>query len=228
MSGFNTNTFRYFDSANENMRDPKWFTQNRELYEKNVKEPMNFLLNIISLELEDSLNGIDINKRMVTRPLRPKNKQLENGINKDFSYFTISEKRTSLFEWNPGIHFQIGHKADDNLIGVGLYMVSSRQMKLMRDAFFYGYENINKIIENKKFKSAWGEMAGEEYKRFPKDFDPDHPSAKFINKKQFYFSKNFKRTEIKSKDFAQKLVKDLKLAMPYFQWVRETVGVYQK
>lgn len=228
MSGFNTKTFQYFDAANANMSDPNWFKLNNSLYEKNVKEPMNFLLNIINIELEDHLHGIDIHKRMVTRPLRPKNKQDEKGINKDFSYFTIGEKRTSLFEWNPSIHFQLGHRKDDNFIGIGLYMVSSRQMKLMRDAFYYGYENINKIVENNKFKQAWGEMAGSEYKRYPKGFNPEHASSKFINKKQFYFHKQFTRTEVKSKDFAQNLIKDLKLAMPFFEWVRETVGTYQK
>mgnify|MGYP006444797463 CR=1 FL=1 len=86
MSGFNTKTFRYFDAANANMRDPDWFKLNNSLYEKNVKEPMKFLLNIISIELEEHLHGIDIHNRMVTRPLRPKNKQAEKGINKEKEY----------------------------------------------------------------------------------------------------------------------------------------------
>lgn len=228
MSGFNAKTFKYFDEANKNVRDPKWHDENMASYIKNVKEPMQFILNIMSVELEEHLHNIPIHNRMVTRPKRPKNKHDELGINKDFSYFTAWEKKTSLFEYNPAIHFQIGHRKDDNFIGVGLYMVSSRQMKLMRDALYYDYENVNKIVSSKKFKSAWGEMAGEEYKRYPKKFDPEHPSSKFIKKKRFYFHKNFTRTEVKSKDFAENLIRDLKIVMPYFDWVREVVGTYHK
>lgn len=226
---FTKNTFAYFDQAHKNKNNPNWFNKNSELYKTEVHDPFTQLILQIDKAIGPHLPKIDIPKKHPSRPLRAKNRAAhEGGLIKDFSHFTLWEKRTSLFEWNPGIHFQLGHKKDDNFIGVGLYMVSSRQLSLLRHHLFTDFDTIHDILKQRSLKKSWGSIQGETYKRFPKGFDPEDSRSRYLWHKQFYLSKNYSRTEVLKKDFQNQLIKDLKIAMPFFSWVRQAVGTYER
>ncbi len=225
---FSEATFKYFDLAKKNKSKKEWFEKNKSMYEDHVKCPFGYLLELIGHELGADLKKITIDPKKITRPLRPSNKALDLGWVKDHAHATLWESKTSIFEWNPAVHIQFGTKVDDNLMGVGLYMVSSRQIYKFREAAFKDYELLDQITNNKKFKSRWGDSFGEKYKRFPKGYDQDHPSAKYIIYKQFFVDRAFSRKDVISPKFIPQLVEDLRLTMPFFKWVRQTVGTYTK
>jgi uncharacterized protein (TIGR02453 family) len=222
---FTVHTFKYFDDANKNINKRAWFEKNQDRYQEHVKEPFSFLINQIKEEIQ--LPKILIHPKKITRPLRPKNREKANGAVKNFTHATFWEKKTSIFEWNPAIHIQFGANKDDNLVGVGLYMVSGRQIKALREELVENYDVIKKILKDRKFKNYWGELEGERYKRFPKGFDPKGPGAEYLWHKQFYVGRPFTRTEVKSKNFNKELIKGLKVSMPFFKWVRRAVGTYK-
>ncbi|MCK6598672.1 MAG: DUF2461 domain-containing protein [Bdellovibrionaceae bacterium] len=226
---FSSKSFKYFEDADKNKNNEIWFKKNKENYELYVKEPMEYLLAEMNKAFAKDLPRIEISPKKVTKPLRPKNRvATEGGLIKNFSHFTLWEKRTSLFEWNPGIHFQIGKQKKDNLVGIGLYMISSRQLSLLRVATVDDFETINAILKDKKLKKSWEELKGEKYKRFPKGFSMDDQRTIYLWHKQFYLGKNYTRQQVVHKDFTKNLIKDLKLAMPFFQWIRSKVGTYKK
>ena len=227
MNNFNAKTFKYFTQAQKNKDDRQWFLDNKSLYEQSVRMPFEKLITEISMNLSHELPLIKINPKSVTRPLRNKNKA-EKGLVKDFSHITLWEKKASLFEWNPAIHIQFGANNDDNHYGVGLYMVSSRQMKCMRQALTEDFEGIKRILNNKAFKKTWGGFIGETYKRFPKGYDPEDKRNQYLWHKQFYVSKNLNRTQVKDKGLEKAIIKDLKTALPFFNWLRDAVGTYTK
>ncbi len=228
-SQFSTKTFQYFDLAKKNQMNEKWFEKNKTLYEEHVKEPFSILIQQLDLRFGDKLPKVDMNPKKVLRPLRPKHKQ-EPGksIVKSETHATLWEKRVSLFEWNPGIHMQFGAAKDENLLGVGLYMLSSRQLKLMRRTIDENFEDFDKIMKDKKFKKVWGGLAGDKYVRFPKEYDENDPSAVYLWHKQFYLDRPLTRKDVTSKDFFKKASDELEVALPYFIWVRDAVGTYKK
>lgn len=224
---FSVKTFEYFQKAKTNKNKKEWFLKNKDLYEAHVREPFQAVILEMQKHLQKDLPRILIDPRGVTRPTRPANRASE-GIVKTFCHITLWEKKTSLFEWNPGIHFQIGVEDDDNLIGVGLYMVSSRQMSLMRQAIAEDFETINELISDKKFKKIWGDLIGEKFVRYPKGFPINQPYSDLLMHKQFFVSKHFSRKDLYKPDFAKQLVKDLKVAMPFFNYIRQVVGTYTR
>ncbi len=226
---FTRKTFEYFEKAKKNKNNKKWFLKNKPLYEEYVRKPISELVIKIGNEFQTELPRIDINPRSITRPLRPKNKVGRDGaLIKTQSHVGLAEKRTSLFEWNPGIYFQAGADKDDNFFGLGLYMVSSRQMSLLRHALVDNFEEIDEILSNRKLKKAWGSILGDKFKRFPKGFQEQDPRSGYLWHKQFYLGQSFSRTEMQSKKFLSHLVNDLGTAMPFFQWVRKSVGTYKR
>jgi uncharacterized protein (TIGR02453 family) len=228
-SHFTKDTFRYFDLAKKNAQNEKWLEKNINLYLEEVKEPFGILLQQLKMRLGDDLPGIEIDPKKITRPLKAKNKMAPGeGIIKSQSHATLWEKRVSLFEWNPGYHIQLGASDEDNFYGTGLYMISSRQLKLMRRKITDHFEEFDAIMNNKKFKKTFGGLTGDKYKRFPKDFDENDPAALYLWHKQFYVGKEFTRKEALDKKFFHRLGDDLALTVPFFQWVRNAVGKYQK
>lgn len=228
-SQFSDKTFQYFDLAKKNQMNEKWFLKNKSLYEEHVKEPFSILIQQLDLRFGEKLPGIEINPKKVSRPLRPAHKQGPGeGIIKAESHVTLCEKKVSLYEWNPGIHIQFGAAEDENLLGVGLYMISSRQLKLMRRTIDDNFQDFDKIMNDKKLKKIWGGLAGEKYVRFPKEYDENARSAEYICYKQFYLDRPLIRKEVTSKDFFKRAGDELEASLPFLSWVRRTVGTYKK
>lgn len=225
---FTKNTFKYFDLAKKNRHNKVWFDKNKDLFENSVKAPIAELLREIQKTYQMRLPQISIGPDKITRPLRAKNKATEEGFVKAQSYFSLAEKKTSLFEWNPGIYFQVGAEKDDNFFGLGLYMVSSRQTSLLRNALVEDYETIDQIMTDSKLIKAWGGIKGDVYKRFPKGYSPDSPSAKYLKYKQFYLGRSFSRKEVLDPKFLKMLIKDLGAAIDFLTWIRKSVGTYKK
>jgi uncharacterized protein (TIGR02453 family) len=226
-SQFTKKTFDYFDLASKNRNNENWFLKNKEMYDEFVREPFGILIQQLDLRFGDKLPKIDVNPKKITRPLKAANKRAPGaGIIKTESYVTLWEKQTSMFEWNPGIHIQFGHEKDSNLIGTGLYMCSSRQLKLMRKNIDERFDEFHKIMNNKKFKKVFPELLGEKYVRFPKEYDANSKSAQYLWHKQFYVGNNFTRKEVMDKNFFKRASDEIELTLPFFKWIRETVGTY--
>ena len=151
MAKFTKKTFEYFDNAYKNRNKLEWFNRNKSLFEDHVLAPMTELVNYMDVKFGDELKGIAVSPKGITRPKNPKNRA-EKGLIKDYTKIDIMEKRTSLFEWNPGLHIQFGsHKHEMNYFAGGMYMVTGRQIKEFRIA---ASEDYKKLKKNYKFKKV--------------------------------------------------------------------------
>jgi uncharacterized protein (TIGR02453 family) len=220
-------TFKFLDAVNKNKKNKLWFEKNKHIYETAVLQATEYLLKRINEEHKTKLPKFDISPKRITKLTRrfpgPEGEMLRSNIQ-----FFLGEKMTSRFEWNPGIYFSVGSKADDTVLGIGLYMVSSRQLSLLRNALVEDYDTIHKILSNPKLKKSWGVLQGEVYKRFPKAFDEKAHYAKYMKHKQFYLAKEYSRKDILKKGFIESVVKDIGTAIPFLIWIRKTVGTYSQ
>lgn len=224
---FNSKTFAYFDAAKRHRRDPSWVEKNKASFDHHVKKPLENLTIQLSSAFSQDLRGIDFLPRKISRPLR-RNPDHDGALVRTHATAFFAEKPTSQFEWNPGLYLSIGSDAGDNFLGVGLYMVSSRQLSLLRNAIVENYEEIDAILTHDRIKKNWGELGGEVYKRFPKGFDPSSEAAKYLNYKQFFLGKELKRKQICNKRFADQVLEDFDSAIPFLRWLRSKVGVYRR
>jgi len=189
---------------------------------------MALLIREIDLRFSRQLPRVVIGPRKISRPLRPAAKAEEHGYVKAGSMFFLSEKTTSQFEWNPGIYLHLGDEKDDNVIGMGLYGPSSRQIKRLRAAFTRDHATLDELLAARAFRRHWGAMAEEKYVRFPKDYSPDGPGASYLWYKQFYVRRQFTRKEVTSKGFPELVLRSFEAGLPLFSWIRESVGVFDR
>jgi uncharacterized protein (DUF2461 family) len=225
---FTRKTFQYFVEAKKKRKQKDFLAKNQELYLESVKEPFQLLLSDMSHRFSHKLPGVIISPRKLCRPLRAKDKAEVQGYTRASANFFLSEKTTSMFEWNPGLYMQLGDEKEDNVIGMGLYGPSSRQIKRLRKAFLQDFRTVDKLLANRALRKYWGEPAAEKYVRFPKDYSLDDPGAKYLWYKQFFLRHQFTRKEATSKEFANTVMKSFEAGIPLFQWIRAAVGVYDR
>ncbi len=225
---FTRKTFQYFDLAKKNKKKKEWFLKNKAFYEEAVRDPFGLMIREMDHRFSRSLPGIDLNPRKVSRPLRPKNKAEELGYVKAGSFFYLSEKQTSIFEWNPGIYMHLGDEKGDNVIGMGLYGPSSRQIKRLRAALVKDWKTVDKILADKKLRKYWGGLAEEKYVRFPKDYSEDVSGAKYLWYKQFFLRQQFTRKDVTAKGFTEHVLRSFEAGLPLLQWIRGSIGVYNR
>lgn len=223
---FNANTFKYFRLAKKNKGNKDWFEKNKNIYIENVREPFQELLIQVKKEFSTDLPGILINPNSISRPLRPTNRA-ENGIVKDFSSVMLSEKRSSMFEWNPGIYIEVA-QAEESFLGMGVYMPSSRQVGLWREAILNDPHELEEILENKKFKKSWKGLTGEKMSKGPKGLLVADEFRYLIMYKQYHTHRKLTEKEMCSRSFIKNSIAHFENGLPYLKWLRKTMGTYKK
>ncbi len=82
---------------------------------------------------------------------------------------------------------------------------------------------IREVLKDKKLKSIWGELQGEELKTAPKGFSKDHENIDLIRKKQYVFTKNFMDEEVLSPNFITEVNDAFKAIRPFFDYMTEVL-----
>ena len=224
---FTKKTFSYFESTRAHRKNKDWFLKHKVEFEENVKIPFVKLTERLQTEFASELPRVDFLPRKLSRPVR-RNPDEGGAFLRSNAFVYFAEKATSQFEWNPGIYISIGAQGEENVMGVGLYMVSSRQMSLMRNGITTNFDQFHKIMTSRKLKSTWGKLGGETYTRFPRGFDEKAEAAIYLRHKRFFLHQDLTQKRVLQKNFTDSVVKDLEIALPFLIWIRKTVGVYRR
>jgi uncharacterized protein (DUF2461 family) len=124
------------------------------------------------------------------------------------------------------MYISLGAQPEDNVLGWGIYQPSSRQMQALRPSFYADHQKLRQML--RALEPTWRGLAGERYKRFPRDYDEAAPGAEYLWHKQFFLSKSLSREEYMAEDFIQSTVAAFEAAVPLLGWMRRTVGVYRR
>lgn len=110
-----------------------------------------------------------------------------------------------------------------SFIATGFWNPEKEDLLRIRKEFEMDDSEIRDIINNKNFKSIWGNFVGEELKTAPKGFNKEHVAIDLIRKKQFIFVKKFSDKEVLSKDFLQTINTSFKAIKPYFNYMSDVL-----
>jgi uncharacterized protein (DUF2461 family) len=226
--GFSRGTFAYFEAAARNAEDREWFDGHKAEYAEFVEVPLTHLVVELGRELGPLLPGVAFLPRKISKPVLRKGKEDGGPALRTNATAFFSETATSMFETNPGVYLSVGAGADDNILGCGLYMPSSRQIKALRPAFVTDFARVDAILKARDVKKHWDGLKGDRYVRFPKEFEEGVAGSEYLWHKQWLLSKHVSREEMMAPGFIDAAVKAFKAAVPFLTWTRETVGVYKK
>ena len=181
-AGFPPETVRFLRRLKRN-NNREWFGQNKQVYEDKVKKPM--------LELIEALGGVlggiapELNtdpKRAMFRIYRdtrfsPDKTPYKTQVAAHFSPRT-AEKRTYA-----GLYFHVA--PEEVLVAGGVYMPGSPELREIHDYVAGHARELRVILRDGRLSEYYGGLQGEQAKRPPRGFSPDHPDIDLIRYKQY-------------------------------------------
>lgn len=112
---------------------------------------------------------------------------------------------------------------NESFIAVGFWDPVASDLLRIRKEFEMDDEEIRAIITNKKFKTIWGDIVGDEVKTAPKGFSKDHKAIDLIKKKQYIFTRKFTDKHVLDKNFIEEVDKSFKTVRPYFDYMSDVL-----
>lgn len=187
----------------------EWMHANKKRYESFKKDYHNYIASLLA-----EMKPLD----KTLEPLEIKNCTFR--INRDIRFSKDkSPYKTNIGVWMsqnrnrknaPGyyIHFEKGN----SFIAGGVWCPEPNELKQIRKEIAFFHEDLEAIVNDKNFKSEFGELSRDEnnvLKKAPKDFEPDHPAIEFLKLKSFTASEKIDDKLFLDKDFSKIIAKKL-------------------
>lgn len=112
---------------------------------------------------------------------------------------------------------------NESFIAAGFWDPNKEDLLRIRKEFEMDDQEIRDIINDKTFKSTWGELTGDELITAPKGFDREHKAIDLIRKKQYVFIKKFSDNEVLESNFITQVNEAFKTIRPYFNYMSDVL-----
>lgn len=215
-------TLQFLRNLKKNNRK-EWFDANRSKYEDAKKDVEN-----LSAEIIKRLSHAD----ETIAHLQPKDCMFR--INRDVRF----SKDKSPYKTNMGVYFSKGGKKGINagyyfhlepgssFVAGGMWMPMPPELRKIRQEIDYNWDEFEKILKNKKFRSAFGELdRSSEYvlSRPPKGYEEDNPAIELLKLKSFIATAKVADSDLTSKDLTKIVVSNFVLVKPLVDFLNRCV-----
>ena len=201
----------------------EWFLENKKRYES-FKQDYHNLIGLLLDRLkqsDSSLSMVEVKSCAfrINRDIRfSKNKSpykthIAIGISPDGKK---NEKASYYVHIEDGACF----------VGGGIYCPMPEQLIKIRKEIAFFYEDLNEIINQKKFKSAFQSVSKEEgmfLKNPPKGYDKEHPAIELLKLKSFTAGTTFNFRDSLKPDFVDKMVEQLQILKPFNDFLNRAI-----
>lgn len=104
----------------------------------------------------------------------------------------------------------------ESFMACGFWQPEKEDLLRIRKELELDNSEFNKVVNEKAFKKAWGDLQGEELKTAPKGFDKEHPNIDLIRKKAFVFTHEFTDKEVLAAGFFNDVSARFMAIRPFF------------
>lgn len=207
-------------TKNNNM---EWFHANKKRYEAQVKEPFLGLLE------EIVIRAVKFEPDLATTPLKSMMFRINRDIrfSKDKSPYktylaaTIGKGGTRN-KMYPATYMHLG--LDKGYICSGAYGFEDKELLTrVRRYIMKNDKRFKKLVEDKKWKAAFGEMLGHKNKRLGPEFVAAAEKQPLLFNTQLYWCAEFKAKRALEKDFAGFIADTMKTGKPLTDFLREAI-----
>jgi len=220
LNNFPKRTTAFLNKLSKN-NNREWFESNRNIYNSDFLEPLNYFVEEMGeklLKLDPEITAIPTINKSIFRLHR----DVRFGKNKE-PYKT----NAGIIFWNgkakkmesSGFYFHIEPKMFG--VGVGMHIIPKNLLKPYRDVVAdpTSRNELNMVVK-KVEKNGLYKVSGKNYKRVPKGYDPDSPYAEYLLHNGmfgWYESKDVK--ELYDGDAVNIIYKIFKDMLPLHKWL---------
>ncbi|MBD0822747.1 DUF2461 domain-containing protein [Aestuariibaculum marinum] len=206
--------FNFFQQLEQN-NNRDWFNEHKKEFKSIEKDIKSFYNSV----LEDLKNHDDIDKLKIFRIYRDVRFSKNKLPYKTHFGGTFHRVKPQL-RGGYYIHIQPGN---ESFIATGFWQPEPADLLRIRKEFEVDASEMRDILNNKTFKSIWGDLVGDEVKTAPKGFSKDHENIDLIKKKQYIFIKKYTDAQVLDAGFIDDVNMAFKAIRPYFDYMSDVL-----
>jgi uncharacterized protein (TIGR02453 family) len=114
---------------------------------------------------------------------------------------------------------------NNSIVGGGLWMPPADALKKVRQEIDYCYDEFLSIINNKSFKSIYGDLERGEYAltREPKGYEKDNPAISYLKLKSFVASRPLSDKELVSGELEKIVIQSYAALQPLIMFINRAL-----
>jgi uncharacterized protein (TIGR02453 family) len=208
-------TFEFLQDLSKN-NEKSWFDNNRTRYESGLNNVKAFAQETLELLRKyDEIETISGAKSLhrIYRDVRFSHDKTPYKTHWSGSFRRAGKYRRGGFYMHiePGNSFTAG----------GFWGPSPGDLRQLRAQIAAEPDRMRKIIQDKAFKSYFGELRGEQVKTAPKGYSSDHEAIDLLRYKQFLLSHKISDKELMSANAPKLIVEGFVKMLPFFNLMSE-------
>ncbi|MBM3725137.1 MAG: DUF2461 domain-containing protein [Acidobacteria bacterium] len=216
-AGFQPQALEFFLQLEQN-NSREWFQPRKEMFDQLLKAPM--------LELVGRLNR-QVPESHTTEPSRAVYRiHRDTRFSKDKTpyktHIAANFPRHGLEKHAAaGYYFSVSHKQIE--VAGGVYMPGPNELLAIRKRLHTHHAEFRKMGAAARVEKACGPLQGESLTRVPKGFEPDHPAADLLKRKQWYYYVLLDAGLALSGAVEKEVALRFKLMQPVVDWLNEAI-----
>jgi uncharacterized protein (TIGR02453 family) len=205
----------------EKNNNREWFQENKKRYDAALKNVQDFVTQLIAgISAFDASVSSQNAKDCIFRIYRDVRFSHDKTPYKTHfgAYIALGGRKGG----NAGYYIHIQNNT--SFVVGGLWSPELPVLKRIREEIYYAPEELVEIIENKKFKSAFGELITEDcLKKAPKNYPADFQYVELLKYRHFCAEKAVSNAEVTSENFLEKCLQLLETAAPLVKYMNTIV-----
>ena len=186
--GFSPQALQFFTGLKRHNNRP-WFQARKDTYEKAVKEPMVEMILMVGEALRRFAPEMVADPRSSLYRIYRDTRFSRDKTPYKTQAAAIFPVRGLPKHAGPGLYFHFS--TEEVLIGGGIYMPGPKVLRAVREEIAASPRRFLSILEERRFRTAFGKLEGEALQSMPRGFSADLPAAEYLKYKQFLFAKAF-------------------------------------
>lgn len=198
-----------------NNRD--WFRARKDDYERHVRGPMLELLARLAGDFSRFAPEIVADPRVCLYRVYRDTRFSENKT--PLKTHVAAHFPTRGFPRHAGAGLYIEIAPQWVWMGGGLYMPSTSDLQAIREHIAANHQRLHRIVTSRSFRTAVGQLHGEQITRVPRGYPKDHPAANYLRFRQFLGGREFAAEFATSRRFYPELVTTFRALMPLVRFL---------
>ena len=228
-NGFRPAAFDFLrDLARNNRKD--WFEANRDVYEREVRDPMRRLVEALDTRLASIAPEIigDPRRSMfrIHRDVRFSADKAPYKTNAGaWLYHRDAGRKVGTVGEGGGAGFYFHLDRTACFMAGGIWMPARPALLRIREAIAGQPTALTRLTKAPGFRRRFDGLRAEpRLRRVPRDFAPDHPAAEWLKLQSFTAAAAIERSVVTSPRLVDRLCRDFELLVPLVRWLNRALG----
>jgi uncharacterized protein (TIGR02453 family) len=228
-AGFRPAALRFFRQLSRRNTRP-WFESHRAVYETEVKQPLQALVEEVDVTLARVVPEIVGDPRRsifrIHRDVRFSRDKSPYKTHAACWFYHVDAGRGVGSEAQGGAGFYFHLAPRESFLGAGIWMPPRPALTRIREALADDPESFEAIVLAPGFRRRFGSLDEEAMlKRLPRGFVDTHPAARWLRYQSFTVGRTVPEREALSPRLARTLERDYTLLSPLVRWLNQALGL---